>query len=478
MDNSNSIDLCYNVITDGSTTGDGFRAVFSIDYENPERVEWKNTYDQSCFTRRPSQPDAQWDGSCDIGIQQRVIAACNEVNVTTSKQKSSTSSSFSSSAINNIKFVRFLFLFYLTLFTYIHIYIYTYIYVYMYILPESIEKTKELERGYCHIGDVQTKYCVKKACSNSRSISKSVHFNGMGRIDPVDADPFTIHRSTNEEFAIQNMVNLVTHAIKQLEREHLDNQFFSGGVTQWSGLEDSKWRLGIKLARSLLLGDSFTAAFTGSSLTAGRDNLFLSSYPMQLQSLLSPLWKEIGYKGAAFVVKNRAIDNDHIRTNQISWCLPELVGEDPDVVFWEDTTPNNLPVYFSTVENHLRSTISLRRKPVWHAVIGRPHGSLPTRYQNLELSSLYIDLADYYQKSGVGIVEFRPSNFDTLAAQNSKYKQEQVYVSWYPGPRGHRYYAQIIAYFYLNALLDVLKDIQPAIQAVYYYIYIFLFIIC
>jgi len=63
------------------------------------------------------------------------------------------------------------------------------------------------------------------------------------------------------------------------------------------------------------------------------------------------------------------------------------------------------------------------------------------------------------------VVEFNPSNgLNPLALSNPKYKQERLYVTWHPGPQGHRYYAQIIAHFYLNSLLNVLTTITPAIE--------------
>ncbi len=82
----------------------------------------------------------------------------------------------------------------------------------------------------------------------------------------------------------------------------------------------AKLRLGVKLARSLLFGDTFTVGFSGSSNTAGYDNMFTSSYPIQLQSILRPFWERHGYKGAAFVVKNHGIGNTD--SNHMSWCLP------------------------------------------------------------------------------------------------------------------------------------------------------------
>ena len=51
-------------------------------------------------------------------------------------------------------------------------------------------------------------------------------------------------------------------------------------------------------------------------------------------SIMRPIWKRLGYKGAAFAVKDHA-EGGKISTIEIGSCIPSLIGDDADVVFWE-----------------------------------------------------------------------------------------------------------------------------------------------
>ncbi len=71
----------------------------------------------------------------------------------------------------------------------------------------------------------------------------------------------------------------------------------------------------------------------------------------------------------------------------------------------------------------------------------------------------YADLIETYSEYGAGIVEFIPSaGMNPMSAKDSSHwSEEHFYVTWHPGPVGHRVYAEIIAYFYLDSVLDVLS---------------------
>ncbi|ETO22013.1 hypothetical protein RFI_15189 [Reticulomyxa filosa] len=423
-DNSNSIEVCLNVITDESITGKGFESTFRIEYQNPQRVEWHSDFSEPCHTAQPNgRNPSRWDGTCGVGVQRRVISQCYSANISSANLNPAAK------------------------------------------LPQVFYGMKEqaiqLEQGYCNKGDVDAKYCIKADCEHAntkKAPEKANHFNGVGRIDPTYPDPFAVIL-----FEYDHKRSAERHP--RTGKRHPDNRLFTYSVTDWgNGFEESKLRLGVKMARSLLLGDSFTVAFSGSSNTAGHDNMFLSSYPMQLQSLLRPLWVRIGYKGAAFVVKNHAIGGS-LGTSQISSCLPEIVGDDADVVFWEEIMNDGGRPPPKAIENHIRNAITLKRRPVWHAILAGSYSGDPSTFRKVQLNSAYKELAEYYTKVGAGIVEFFPSNgINPLVSQDNKYSPDLLYVTWHPGPRGHRYYAQIIAHFYLTSLLSVLKTIQPAIQ--------------
>jgi len=136
-----------------------------------------------------------------------------------------------------------------------------------------------------------------------------------------------------------------------------------------------------------------------------------------------------------------------------------------DVVFWEsimnDAGSDNSRRH--TIENHLRNVLSLSggtyngnipNRPLWHAVIAGADASATSLYEG------YKDLIQQYSDFGAGIVEFNAAN---ALKRKNLLKNEMFYVTWHPGPRGHRLYAEQIAYFYLNATLSVLESIRSPI---------------
>jgi len=48
--------------------------------------------------------------------------------------------------------------------------------------------------------------------------------------------------------------------------------------------------------------------------------------------------------------------------------------------------------------------------------------------------------------------------------QYEEFKTEFLYVSWHPGPTGHRVYAEMLAYHYINVLLETFADVKDLID--------------
>ncbi|KAG5183371.1 hypothetical protein JKP88DRAFT_185973, partial [Tribonema minus] len=71
---------------------------------------------------------------------------------------------------------------------------------------------------------------------------------------------------------------------------------------------------------------SFRVAFTGTSVTAGHDNLESQSYPMQFESIMAPIFE---HSGVNFTATNSAMGNNDIVP--YLWCLEAHVGIDPDI---------------------------------------------------------------------------------------------------------------------------------------------------
>ena len=51
-----------------------------------------------------------------------------------------------------------------------------------------------------------------------------------------------------------------------------------------------------------------------------------------------------------------------------AWCVRSQVGEDVDVVYWESFMNDQGRPELSSLEVHLRNTLRLPGRPLWHAL--------------------------------------------------------------------------------------------------------------
>ena len=130
-----------------------------------------------------------------------------------------------------------------------------------------------------------------------------------------------------------------------------------------------------------------------------------------------------------------------------------------------------------TMENHIRNSLTVLggtynnnvpNRPLWHGLLAGSNGVQPTSFDQAGKAMYggYSDLISPYSHTfGAGMVEFIPSNgMNPMKARDpDKWSEEHFYVTWHPGPLGHRLYAEMIAYFYLGAALKALDLVQPVI---------------
>eukprot|EP01083_Nonionella_stella_P004384 12673_1 len=412
--NGNALEVCMKIVTDGSITKNGFKSQFSVDFADPQISTWS---EWSKCTTLPAQHysgaknDKHWNGDCGIGIHNKSVTACAD----------------SSSDV-----------------------------------------------APCTVGEKRVEYCVKANCYDfamnvdPTSPTSAFKFNGHGRVDPDFADPYLVQRSTQESFNITDIESELSAVRDEIIARYPSESVLKSAVVNHYSMDDSKLRLGIRLARSLLLGDSFTVYTTGSSNTAGHENMFVSSWPMQFASIMRPVWKRVGYQGAAFVVKNHA-EGGHLSTVQIGPCIPSLIGDDADVVFWESQMNDHGDAVSHSVENHFRNAITLPRRPLYHVMrAGKNGGGESEPCYGWLCGSNHGDglLQSAYTDFGAGATQFFPTG--GLATVNtSEYKEFEtgyLYVSWHPGPTGHRVYAEMLAYHYLSCVLETFADIADLIN--------------
>eukprot|EP01083_Nonionella_stella_P004386 12679_1 len=444
----NALEVCMKIVTDSSIIKDGFTSKLTVDYDDPQASNW--TEWSECATvrawhgrGRDNKNDKRWSGDCGIGIHSKTITQCVDP------------------ATLNISDTS---------------------------VAPCIENEKRVE------------YCVKANCYDfpltdtfPESPWLALKFNGHGRIDPDFPDPYLVQRSTQESFNITNIISELSAVRDQIIARYPDERDLGQAVINHYYMDQSKLRLGIRLARSLLLGDTFTVYTTGSSNTAGHENMFMGTWPIQFQSIMRPVWRRVGYKGAAFVLKNHA-EGGSVSSTQIGPCIPSLIGDDADVVYWESQMNDHGTAISHAVENHFRNAITLPRRPLYHVMragkvgpeqVGKHYtqeeskngkqGQFKTeghcyrwvcgkdrpdhRYENGLLDPTYTNY-------GTGITMFYPTA--GLSSINktkyAEFKTGYLYISFHPGPSGHRVYAEMVAYYYLTSVLETFADIKDLID--------------
>jgi len=293
---------------------------------------------------------------------------------------------------------------------------------------------------------------------------KHHYFDGIGRKDPEDPHVFLVLRSKKKSVNFNNVLMGVKDMMTKLEERHLDKRALTFGVSKYSDelMNTARRRLGLRLARSLLLGRVFTVGFTGSSNTAGHDNMFVSAYPLQVQSILRSLWRDIGLEGAAFQSIDHAIGGK-LGTESQSWCVRSQIGDDVDVVFWESFMNDGGRPEESMLEIHLRNAVQLEKKPLWHTLqAGKcDRDRKPGDWRRDEGYNPIKNLASHYQKAGAANIHFHPCI--GLEPLNDKKPYSEAYATWHPGSKGHRMYAEVIAYEYLSSLRQVLEELEDPI---------------
>ncbi|CAN0149746.1 unnamed protein product, partial [Phaeothamnion confervicola] len=84
------------------------------------------------------------------------------------------------------------------------------------------------------------------------------------------------------------------------------------------------------MQEAIVLQRPFVIGFTGTSVTAGHDNLFEESYPRVVHSQLGRIFAATG---VAFEGRNGAMGNNPPAPYE--FCLSRFAGADPDIVSWE-----------------------------------------------------------------------------------------------------------------------------------------------
>ena len=295
------------------------------------------------------------------------------------------------------------------------------------------------------------------------------------------------------KFDLNKIMDALDSKRKEILSEHVDENVLTIPVLKIKNIDKTMQWLGARLAHSLLIGRVFTMAFTGSSNTAGHDNQFASTYPIQLQSRLRTLWAAIGVDGAGINIRNVAVGGSP-KTDTMAWHIHARSSEtvaypfndvnilnsgafwrNEDVIFWESfMNDGGKPPHIAT-EVQLRSTALL------NAIFGAMNSidSLggdkcsdrydlnwkklrPPKHLGSSRDSLFGDFSSKYGND-MGLLEMDFGTFVQAVCKHSP-KYSPMKINWHPNSRGHRCEADIYAYTLLTAAYNFINKNSKTIN--------------
>lgn len=216
-----------------------------------------------------------------------------------------------------------------------------------------------------------------------------------------------------------------------------------------------------KLSAKIRSGSAIVMAFTGTSVTAGHDNLLSQAYPALVQELLSGI--------TPVTTHNLAVGNNPAVPYGL--CMNTILPEQVDIVAWEQAM--NCPVDTSRcVEAFLRHVAGVRDAPVPLVLDPVPDLSVKASL-NRTRAKLFThgdaDLHDLYAPLGfhslIGVEALQGVEDPDQFSQFRMMEQDKVATApkpWHPGPHGHAYIASILAYNYADLILQAVTSPPPS----------------
>ncbi len=229
-----------------------------------------------------------------------------------------------------------------------------------------------------------------------------------------------------------------------------------------------------KFNRALLEQGRFVIGVMGTSVTAGHDNLFNQSFPVVWSQLMQEAFKAAGVE---LVVRNHAMGWNPIHPSY--FCVGEIAGQDADVTMWEFGMMARANEDME-LEQFIRSAILMPSQP--HILICDPgEGSRnPKEGEVLEKRTdpppvpwkkaamdWYIDdgfsFATNQLLQSIRSLDHLPEyQYGTFF---NKDKVSDRPAKWHPGPHGHRFRAEILAWNYLGFFEKSLAGVYEKVAA-------------
>ena len=315
-------------------------------------------------------------------------------------------------------------------------------------------------------------------------------YNGKSRIDPQFADPFHVYPNIETDTIDLDGLkkNLQTEVDTILARYPEKSRDIFPDVMQYQYSIHFE-KLGDRLLSSLILGKVFTFVTTGSSNTAGHDNVFMSAYPMQLQSLMQVIWNKYAITGGAFRVRDQAIGG-HLGTQKQGPCLSAIVGtydKNIDMISWESFMNDGSHVPPEIEEIWLRNALLTYGVDNEHSQPFITCVSTSDREQGgCRLTGRYVMnsfIKHYYNSTGVANYfgqavcnkgQICTPEEDENGKPTTKYCfEDDAYaacrapaVSWHPSPHRHRVMAEAFAVNFLNSAIQAIDRLGDKINGI------------
>ena len=146
-------------------------------------------------------------------------------------------------------------------------------------------------------------------CNIGNELSQPI-YTIQDRLDAMKSCVNKDSKLTNLQASLKKLTSNLKKELSIIVSQYPKEDLLKIGILKHKFFDQSQKYLGARLTHSLVIGRPFIIAFTGSSNTAGHDNMFESTYPIQLNSRLRPIWAKHGNVGASFNSRNVAIGGD------------------------------------------------------------------------------------------------------------------------------------------------------------------------
>jgi hypothetical protein len=246
---------------------------------------------------------------------------------------------------------------------------------------------------------------------------------------------------------------------------HGDYRFFQRTMP----LDGREYALAAKFAHAIVTQQPFVVGVIGTSNAACHDNEVTDCFPFyfadDLRRLLKPLAVDV-------VLRNRGIGG--INSVMPSMCVETLVGSDVDVVLFEFVMSDaGMPCAPSTHEMLGRRALELPKQPfvTFVEVEGgrrkdeRAEAHTTERDLHFEDWSPHTQLRRHYGDAGLHHLEMLDGLHLVDTVEGWRY--EDLFITFHPGPKGHRYLADQLSFYHVAALLmalDLLVDAPDAFR--------------